>query len=101
MSRHLAHFPQCVADMERSGKDRGDRGRLRQHRKKSCPVSTKHITQFDYSNDVNLTEHQSNQVHHRRSSRRTIFASAAASHSMIGEDGSVPSCPEKMMCLLM
>jgi hypothetical protein len=81
--------------MERSGKDHGDKGRLRQHRKKSCPVSTKHITQFDYSNDVNLTEHQSNQVHHRRSSRRTIFASAAASHSMIGEDGSVPVMSRK------
>ena len=45
--QNLAHFPQCAADMERSGKDSGDQGRPRQHCKKSYPVSTDHITQFN------------------------------------------------------
>ena len=92
MSRHLAHFPQCATDMERSGKDRRDKqGRARQHRKRSHPVSTDDITRVDCFNDDNLTDHQSSLVRHRPSSRRAIFTSAAASHSsMISGDGRTP-----------
>ena len=89
MSRHLAHFPQCSVDMERSGKHRYDDGRRRKRRKKSHPVPTDHpSTQFENADCVDSDNH-SRELPRRRSSRRQIFTSAGNSQSMIANDSSL------------
>ena len=48
MSRHLAYYPQCSLDMERSGRRRDDDGRRRKRRKKLYRVPSDHLSaQFE------------------------------------------------------
>jgi hypothetical protein len=58
MSRHLAYFPQCSVDMERSGKCRDDDGRRRKRRKKSYRVPSDYLSnKFENANCVDADDH--------------------------------------------
>ena len=87
MSRHLAYYPQCSVDMERSGKRRDDDGRRRKRRKKLYRVPSHHLSaQFENMNCVDADDHSS-ELPRRRSSRRSMFVSATNLHqSMIEND---------------
>jgi hypothetical protein len=91
MSRHLAHFPQCSVDMERSAKRCDDDGRRRKkRRKKLFPAPTDQLsTEFENADCVLDTDDHAIELRHRRSSRLAIFMSAANSQSTIANDSSL------------
>jgi hypothetical protein len=86
MSRHLAHFPQCAVDIERSRQCSTDNRKPRKRKKKSDSVPTG-LNHFNNADNGVDSDDCSSQLPRRWSSRRSIF-SASNSHSMITNDRS-------------
>jgi len=86
MSRHLAHFPQCAVDIERSRQRSANNRKPKKRKKKSDSVCTG-LTHFDDADDGVDSNDCSSQLPRRRSSHRSIF-SASNSHSQITNDRS-------------
>ncbi|KAI2496637.1 hypothetical protein MHU86_282 [Fragilaria crotonensis] len=81
MSRHFSHYPQCSVDIEGSRKRPATNHARRRKRRKRLEDTT--ADPKDIDSDGVDSDHHPRQLHHRSSSRRSIFpVSRNDSHSL-------------------